>query len=260
MDLASIIGLISGTILISVTIMTSSSTPIIFVSVPSVLVVMGGTAASLLVSFPMWRLKAMVGVGKQIFSEERRSPLTLINNLVRFAEIARKDGILALEGSTAELDDEFLLKGIQLAVDGTDPDLIHETLRTELEYISERHGDGRKLFEAMGKYAPAFGMIGTLIGLVAMLANLDDPSQIGGGMAVALLTTLYGAIMSNLIFLPIADKLKVKDAQEGLLKEIVIRGVMSIQSGDNPRIVAQKLMIYLPPGSRVNEDEKPGDR
>ena len=143
-------------------------------------------------------------------------------------------------------------------MDGTDPDLIHETLRTELEYISERHGDGRKLFEAMGKYAPAFGMIGTLIGLVAMLANLDDPSQIGGGMAVALLTTLYGAIMSNLIFLPIADKLKVKDAQEGLLKEIVIRGVMSIQSGDNPRIVAQKLMIYLPPGSRVNEDEKPG--
>ncbi len=256
MDIASIIGLISGAVLLSITVIQSSDSPGIFVSVPSVIVVLGGTTAALFVSFPLWRLKVVVAVLRQIFNEDRRSPVVLINKLVRFAEIARKDGILALEGSTADLEDDFLIRGIQLAVDGTDPDLIHETLRTELEYIVERHDDGRKLFELMGKYSPAFGMIGTLIGLVAMLANLSDPSQIGLGMAVALLTTLYGAVAANLIFLPVADKLKVKDAQEGLMKEIVIRGVMSIQSGDNPRIVAQKLMIYLPPGARSDEEER----
>jgi chemotaxis protein MotA len=178
-------------------------------------------------------------------------PARLIEQLVELAEVARRDGILALEGMTEEMDEPFLVNGLRMAVDGTDPEIIESIMETELENVIERHEAGRGLLEALGKYAPAFGMIGTLIGLVAMLANMDDPSLIGAGMAAALITTLYGSLLANVIFLPMADKLALRSQEEVLNKTIIIQGVMAIQSGDNPRNVASKLMTFLPPSHQT---------
>jgi chemotaxis protein MotA len=179
----------------------------------------------------------------------------LIKQLVELAEVARRDGILALENMTEKVDDEFLVSGIQMAVDGTDPEVIRTVMETELENLIERHETSKGLLDAIGKYAPAFGMIGTLIGLVAMLSNMDDPSKIGSGMAAALLTTLYGALIANLAVLPMADKLALRSSEEVLAKSIIIQGVMSIQAGDNPRNVFSKLMTFVPPAQRVSEDD-----
>ena len=170
---------------------------------------------------------------------------------------ARRDGILALENMTDQIEDAFVVTGIQMAVDGTDPEIIQTIMETELENLIERHDAGRGLLEAMGRYAPAYGMIGTLIGLVAMLSNMDDPSAIGAGMAAALLTTLYGAMMANVVFLPLSDKLAKRTSEEVLVKTIIVQGVMAIQSGDNPRNVETKLRTFLPPSDReLTEDEK----
>ena len=175
----------------------------------------------------------------------------LIEQLVELAEVARRDGILALEGMTEGMDEPFLVNGLRMAVDGSDPDVIESIMETELENLMERHEAGRGMLEAMGKYAPAFGMIGTLIGLVAMLANMDDPSKIGAGMAAALITTLYGALLANVVFLPMADKLAARSTEEVLNKTIIIQGVMAIQSGDNPRNIESKLLTFLPPSVRA---------
>lgn len=254
MDFATVVGLGAGTVLLGIAFLLASPTPGIYADLNSVIIVMGGTTAAVLVSLPLARVLKFVNVAKNAFRQENRSAVVLISTLVKFAEIARRDGILALENATAEADDEFLVKGIQLAVDGTDPTVIKETMEAELEFTETRHEDGKKIFDLATKYAPAFGMIGTLIGLVAMLAGLDDPKSIGSGMAVALITTLYGAILANLVFGPLADKLDIRNQEEGLMKQIVISGVMSIQAGDNPRIVAQKLKIFLPPGEREEKE------
>jgi chemotaxis protein MotA len=157
---------------------------------------------------------------------------------------------------TKNIDDSFIVSGIQMAVDGTDPELIQQIMTSELEAVAERHANGKALFENFGKYAPAFGMIGTLIGLVIMLKSMDDPSTIGDGMAVALLTTLYGALVANLVALPIADKLDKRSQEEIMLKSIVIRGVMAIQAGDNPRVVEQRLNTFVPQGKRSRQDRE----
>jgi chemotaxis protein MotA len=176
--------------------------------------------------------------------------------MVSYAEIARRDGILSLENATKDMDDPFIVRGIQMAVDGTDPELIEQIMDNELENLVERHENGKGLFDTLGKYAPAFGMIGTLVGLVAMLANLTDPSSLGAGMAVALITTLYGAIIANAIALPLADRLGRRSADEVLYKTVIIKGVMAIQSGDNPRVVEQKLRTFLPPSARREEEDR----
>jgi chemotaxis protein MotA len=157
---------------------------------------------------------------------------------------------LALESHASEAEDEFLQKSVQLAIDGTAPELIKDILTTELAFMEDRHAMGQSILMAMGTFSPAFGMIGTLIGLVQMLATLDDPSKIGEGMAVALLTTLYGALLANVVFLPAAGKLKVRTSNELLAKELVIEGILSIQSGDNPRVVEQKLKAFVSPAVR----------
>ncbi len=256
MDLATFIGLVMGVLLLG-TAMFSKASVSTFVDLPSVAIVMGGTAAALLISFPLKKALNLIKVTKNAFFAETQSAKQLITDLVQYAEIARRDGILSLEGMTETIQDTFIVKGIQMAVDGTDPELIEQILDGELDSLSERHNEGRQLFETMGRYAPAFGMIGTLIGLVIMLKNMEDTSSIGAGMAVALITTLYGAIAANLVFLPIADKLRMRSNEEMLMKQIIIRGVMSIQSGDNPRIVEQKLKTFLPPSFRdLGEEEK----
>jgi len=253
MDLATLIGLVMGLLLLAAAMFSRESVDT-FVDWPSFAIVLGGTGAALLISFPLKKVLNLIQVTKNAFFAETQSAQKLIQDLVKYAEIARRDGILSLESMTETIQDHFIVKGIQMAVDGTDPELIEQILEGELDSLSQRHGEGRMLFETMGKYAPAFGMIGTLIGLVIMLNHMEDTSQIGAGMAVALTTTLYGAIAANLVLLPIADKLRLRSREEMLMKEIIIKGVMSIQSGDNPRIVEQKLKTFLPPSYRDFEE------
>ena len=154
------------------------------------------------------------------------------------------------------MKDQFIVRGVKMAVDGTDPELIKEILDAELEALMERHAQGKQVLDALSKYAPAFGMIGTLLGLIAMLRNMDDPSAIGPGMALALITTLYGALLANVVFGPLADKLAARDNEEVLVKGMVISGVMAIQSGDNPRVVESKLMTFLSPSDRARMESE----
>ncbi|MFG0330949.1 MAG: motility protein A [Phycisphaerales bacterium] len=256
MDINTLIGSILGWVLIVGAILIGGSGLAAYVDPPSMVIVVGGMFCATLVAFPMSNLLQLPKVLLKTVFAKSESAQELIETLVNYAEIARREGILSLESMTNEIDNEFIVRGIQMAVDGTDPDLIEAIMEAELENQITRHQQGKGLLDALGRYAPAFGMIGTLIGLVAMLANMEDPSKIGAGMAAALLTTLYGALLSNLMFLPMSDKLAQRAADEVLLKTIIIRGVMSIQSGDNPRIVAQKLETYLPPSTRPQEDDE----
>jgi len=250
MDLGTGVGLLLGFLLIGGAIAAGGVGFVAYADLPSALIVLGGTLCATLVSLPISNLKSVVNVVRNAFMVKSLSAQGLISDLVRFAEVARRDGILSLENMTDEIEDHFIVKGIQMAVDGTDPELIEQIMQLELSALEDRHAKGQQIFKAAGTYAPAFGMIGTLIGLVAMLQQLDNPKTIGPAMAVALLTTLYGALMANLVFLPIAEKLASRTDEERMIKEIIIRGVMSIQSGDNPRIVEQKLKSFLPPSMR----------
>ena len=249
MDLASIIGLTLGVGFIAYGIL-SGGCILTFINFPSMMIVGGGTIGATLLNYPLNEVIGVIRVVKKAFLHTEESPVGIIETLVSFAETARREGILSLEQKAASLDDEFLKKGINLAVDGTEPEYIKEIMTTETNYISERHMVGARIFDSMGAYAPAFGMIGTLIGLINMLLKMDDPSTIGPSMAIALITTLYGAFLANLIFLPIAGKLRARSANELLIKELCIEGIMSIQSGDNPRIVEGRLKAFLSPSMR----------
>ncbi len=249
MDIATLVGLISGVTLVVVSILMGGN-PGVFWSSSSVVIVMGGTLAATLINFPLGDVLSVMNTVKNAFFHKDVPPESLIPRLVSFATIARREGILALESHASEAEDEFLEKSVQLAIDGTAPELIKDILTTELAFMEDRHAMGQSILMAMGTFAPAFGMIGTLIGLVQMLATLDDPSKIGEGMAVALLTTLYGALLANMVFLPGAGKLKVRTSNELLAKELVIEGILSIQSGDNPRVVEQKLKAFVSPAVR----------
>ncbi len=224
-----------------------------FIDTPSLLIVIGGGLAATAMSIPLMTLKRVGGILGAAFRERNTNAKVLIQTMVKFSEIARRDGILALEGALDEIEDEFLKNGIQMAIDGTDPDVISDTLSSDLEQMQNRHANCKAVFELLGKYAPAYGMIGTLVGLILMLAELDDPASIAPNMAVALVTTFYGALVANVFALPLADKLDKKNQQESISKEIVISGVMGIQSGDSPRVLEQKLSIFLPPDLRSAE-------
>jgi chemotaxis protein MotA len=246
MDIATIVGFIAGISLVLISIMMGGSIAI-FINVPSMILVLGGTIASTLINFPLGDVLGVFNTAKNSFIQRLSPPESLIEKLVEFATVARREGILALESHAAEANDSFLQKSVQLAIDGTAPELIKDILTTEIAFTEDRHAMGQSVVSAMALYAPAFGMIGTLVGLVQMLTSMDDPSQIGVGMAVALLTTLYGALLANVILLPLVGKLKVRTATELLQKEIIIEGILSIQSGDNPRIVEQKLKAFVSP-------------
>lgn len=250
MDLGTIIGIVAGILLIVISILLNGSI-LAFIDIPSLFIVLGGTIASTLVAYPIPRVLELTKIVSKAFTHRESNPSEVIGQIIELANKARKEGLLALEETSGKMNDDFLKKGIMLVVDGTDPDLVRTLLETELVFISERHQMGQGLFETMGAYAPAFGMVGTLIGLVNMLKNLSDPSTIGPSMAVALLTTLYGSFVANLIFLPIANKLKVKSREETLEKEIMVEGLLSIQAGENPRIIEEKLKAFLPPSMRT---------
>jgi chemotaxis protein MotA len=249
-DIATVVGVLLGIVLVVMAIMTGGDIGA-YLNGPSVMIVVGGAIGATMASQPLKGFMKIPKVVAKTLFDKSPDPATVISQLVDLAEVARRDGILALEGMIEEMRDEFMVRGVQMAVDGTDPEIIQAVMETELENLLERHDVGKGLLDSMGRYAPAFGMIGTLVGLVAMLSNMDDPSKIGAGMAAALLTTLYGALLANVVFLPLADKLGLRSAEEALCKTIVIHGVMSIQSGDNPRTVESKLITFLPPTSRA---------
>ncbi|MEX2673580.1 MAG: motility protein A [Phycisphaeraceae bacterium] len=253
MDLGTIVGVIMAFAMILWAIFAGGSFDA-FIDIPSVLIVVGGATCATVIANPMNRIKGIVSVTRKAIFNKPQSPQKLIDDMVSYAEVARRDGILSLESQCKDIEDPFIVRGVQMAVDGTDPELIEQIMSTELENLVERHENGKGVFDSVGRYAPAFGMIGTLIGLVTMLANMESPDQIGAGMAVALLTTLYGVIFANVVALPISEKLARRSAEEVLLKTIIIKGVMSIQSGDNPRVVQQKLTTFLPPSERADEE------
>lgn len=250
MDIATVIGIVAGFGLISVAIIMGGNW-VLFVDVKSAIIVMGGTIAATLINYPLSEMMGVFGAVKKAIFNQTNRPEVLIDKLIDYATIARREGILALEAHAGDADDEFLRKSIQLAIDGTAPELIKDILTTELAFMEDRHSMGQSILASMGALAPAFGMIGTLIGLVGMLATMEDPSSIGANMAVALITTLYGAILANVLFIPMGGKLKVYTASELLLKEITIEGILSIQSGDNPRVVEQKLKAFVSPVTRT---------
>ncbi len=249
MDIATIVGLVAGWGLVAISILMGGSASS-FWNAPSFVLVIGGTIATALFNYKLNDVLSVTATVKNAFIQKTTPVDALIEKLIQFAVVARREGILALESHAKESGDPFLEKSIQLAIDGTAPELIKDILTTEIAFMEDRHAHGQAILVAMGTYAPAFGMIGTLIGLVQMLTGMDDPAMIGPGMAVAILTTLYGALLANVLFLPAAGKLKVFTAGELLCKEIVIEGILSIQSGDNPRVVEQKLKSFVAPAIR----------
>lgn len=250
MDIGTVIGLVLGVAAILLSMILGGGNPISIINIPSIIVVFGGTFGAVLIGYPIARLLKLHTVVLNTLFAKQVEPAEIIRDLVRFAEMARREGILALENVVDEMRDPFIVRGVKMAVDGTDPELIRNIMDTELEALMERHAAGKQILDTIARYAPAFGMIGTLMGLIAMLKNMDDPTKIGPGMAVALITTLYGALIANVIVYPLSDKLVARDAEEVLVKTIIIAGVMSIQSGDNPRVVESKLLTYLPPSRR----------
>ncbi|MEQ8843778.1 MAG: motility protein A [Phycisphaerales bacterium] len=251
MDIGTVVGLVLAFLAIVIAVFIGGGGNVMALVDPtSVFVVIFGATGAVVVSFPLARITGLVAVVKKSLFVEAGDPAETIAELVRYAEVARREGILSLENLMGEMKDPFIVRGVKMAVDGTDPELIQTILDTELDALTERHQQGKAVLDALAKYAPAFGMIGTLLGLIFMLRSMDDPSAIGPGMAVALITTLYGALIANLFASPIADKLAAKDAEELLIKTIIVTGVMSIQSGDNPRVVESKLLTFLPPAKR----------
>lgn len=250
MDLSTILGLCTAFGLVFLSI---AGTIGWFIDINSMFIVVGGTIGSLLTAFPLPdMLRLPTALSKTIFFKGE-SLADLVPRMVEYAKVARRDGVLALENVAGDTEDPFMKQGIQLVVDGTEPELTRQILEVELDKIAERHRVSVSILEAGGNFAPAFGMIGTLIGLILMLQNLDDPSSIGPSMSVALVTTFYGALLANALFLPMAEKLKKRSNEELLYKEMAMAGILSIQSGDVPRIVEQKLNTFLPPAQRQSQ-------
>ncbi len=247
MDFATLIGLV-GAFVIVIAAMVLGGSAHVFVNPPSLLIVIGGTLFAVLAKFSVSQFLGAVKVAVKAFVFKLETQEQLITELVDIAQVARKGGLLSLEDR--EVDNPFLRKGIELLVDGHDPEVVKSLLQKERMLAMERHRWGAKVFTAMGEVGPAMGMIGTLVGLVQMLSSMDDPKTIGPAMAVALLTTLYGAMMANMIMLPIADKLKLRMTEESRAQAMIIDAMLAIQAGQNPRIVEDLLRTYLPASKR----------
>ncbi len=256
MDIASLLGLGLGFAFILMSMILGGSGLGVYVNIPSVLMVIGGSFAAIMVSNPLSRVLGLTKYVSHVFKVPNYELEKTISTLVNFSERARREGLLALEDDIEEVEDEFLKNGIQMVVDGTDPEIIKTILYNDLSQLEERHAIGIKLTSDWASLAPAFGMIGTLTGLIAMLSNLDDPNAIGSGMSLALITTMYGSILANMILLPFKNKLQDRDQEERLTREIMIEGILSIQAGDNPNILKYKLVSFLDPVKRQSMMEE----
>jgi len=256
-----IIGIVAGLALVVWSIMSSGNI-INFIDAPSAVITIGGSFCALLISFPMKTLMKIPSMMKMLIASPQDNRHNLVDIFSNLAKKARKDGLLALEDDIGTIENEFLVSGLQMIVDGVEPEIIRNILELKLDTAERRHKTGQDVFVKWGELAPAFGMLGTLIGLIIMLAGLDDPSSIGAGMATALITTFYGALVSNLILIPIASNLSVQTDEEMFTGQMIIDGILEIQAGSNPRILEEKLLTYLSPeeqrdlkNSKENEKE-----
>ena len=249
MDLATILGIVSAFGLVIIAIVMGGGIGL-FINIPSLMIVVGGTLGATMINYPLKDMLRAVSIVKNAFFASNSAPEDIVKQFVDFGGKARREGILALESDVKNINDEFLGKGLQLSVDGLEPQAIENIMDTEVDYLRERHSLGAEIFSTMGTFAPALGMIGTLIGLVQMLQSMDDPSSIGPAMAVALLTTFYGSVMANLVYMPLAGKLRTRSKEETLAKEMIIQGVISLTKGENPRILEQKMLAFMPPKER----------
>ncbi len=247
MDLATLIGLVGALAAIAIAIVLGGDFGM-FVNVPGLMIVVGGTFMVTLMKFPLSLTLSAFTVAGKAFIYKPQKPTELIEQSVELANIARKEGLLGLE--QVEVENKFLKKGIELLVDGHDSEFVRKMLSKDINLTIERNEDGINIFKAIGDVAPAMGMIGTLIGLVQMMSNMDDPKALGPAMAVALLTTFYGAVIANALALPIADKLAHRNKEEGINKSMILEGVSAIQEGLNPRVIEGMLQNYLPEGSK----------
>jgi len=251
LDLATLIGLI-GAFAIVITSIVLGGSPASFVNTPSMLVVFGGTALVTMMKFSLSQFLGAASIAVKAFLHKPSAPEDLIDTAITLAKTARKGGLIALED--AEVPDDFMKSGVDLLVDGHPADMIRSVLSQDLSLTLQRHSNGQSIFKAIGDVGPAMGMIGTLIGLVQMLANMEDPRAIGPAMAVALLTTLYGAILANMFALPIADKLSARSKEEKISKSLIIDALLGIHEGQNPRVIEGMLQTYLPKSQRPHED------
>lgn len=247
MDLATIVGLVGGIGMI-VMAMVVGGDPVVYYNLPAVLIVLVGSLFVAMQKFTLEQFMGAFKVAGKAYAYKSVSQEEIIEEVVELADAARKGGLLSLEGK--EVSHEFLGKGIQLLVDGHDPDVVRSMLNKDIKLTRERHESGAGIFNAIGDVAPAMGMIGTLIGLVGMLAVLDDPRSIGPQMAVALLTTMYGSIMATVIAIPIADKCMLRSDEETMIQNMIRDALLGIQAGQNPRIIEQALKTYLPSNKR----------
>ncbi len=259
MDIASLLGLVLGMVMVVYGIISNGASIPGYIDRASVIITIGGSIAGVLGSH---KLKDFIGGFKSIalaFKEEAMDAGAVISNIINLANVARKEGLLALEEASGEIDDPFLKKGIMLVVDGTDAELVRGILETELTCLEERHKKVIGFWEKWAELGPAWGMIGTLIGLVNMLNNMEDAAAIGPAMAVALLTTLYGSLIANWLCTPIASKMKVNNDLEVIVKEVMVEGLLSIQAGENPRVIEEKLKSFLSPAVRDDIGDAGGE-
>jgi chemotaxis protein MotA len=250
MDLATLLGMVGAMGIVLAAILTGGSA-LVFVNVPSILIVLGGTVLVVMIKFSMGQFFGAFKVALTAFIHKSADPEELIEKIVELANVARKEGMLALENQ--EIDNEFLDQGVKMLIDGNSREVVNTVLSKDMQQTIQRHTWGAKVFSATADVAPAMGMIGTLIGLVQMLSNMSDPKSIGPAMAVALLTTLYGAIIANMVAMPIADKLTLRKTDELRIRSMCIDGVLAIQEGQNPRIIESMLKAYLEPAKRGSE-------
>jgi len=244
MDIFSILGFIIGIGFILLSILTSGSL-LTFIDIPSILIVLGGTAGAISVSSKGKNLKKFFKIVNLIYKESKVSEIQLVESFTEYVTKARREGLLSLEDSIQAIEDSFIKDGMMMVIDGMEPEVIKRTLTLKVKGILERHKNNRGVFDTGAALAPAFGMIGTLIGLVNMLKNLSDPSSIGPQMSVALITTFYGSLLANVFFMPISKKLKAKTSEEVFQKEMVIEALLILQAGENPTVMRKKLLAYL---------------
>jgi chemotaxis protein MotA len=250
MDLATVIGLLLAWGALVGSLLMEGGDVRALINIPAALLVFGGTFGAAMISCRLNQIMGLPDVLRRAFDDKAHDPAEVIRLLVRFAERARRDGLLVLEAEAKRVDDAFLQKGIRLAIDGTDPETVRDILETELHFLKARHKSGENIFTTLGGFAPTLGIIGTVMGLIHMLENLSDPGKMGPLIAGAFIATLYGVSSANLLFLPLANKLKARSQEEVTIREVMIEGILAIQAGDNPRIVEEKLKSFLAPRLR----------
>lgn len=260
MDLATLIGLIIGFGgLIGGFLIEGGHAGMLLVGTAA-MIVFGGTFGATIMSFPIEDIKKVPNFLKMVFIEKKIEYLSVVETLVETADKARREGLLSLESQLADIENHFLARGLQLVIDGTDPELTRSMLEMEIEAFETNEKVGSEVFMTAGGFAPTMGIIGTVMGLVHVLSNVAEPDKLAGAIAVAFLATLYGVASANVLWIPFGTKLKIKTSREVMLMEMILEGILSIQAGENPRVIREKLMTFLPPESKQVTDEKPGEQ